>query len=273
VLPGLIILAFWVVSLPSGARLRAFAHASTGAVVPAAVTAWYHTVCFGAPWHTGYAFLARPEFVRGHATGLMGLHLPTVTGFFGLLVGPRRGLFMLAPFTALAVLYGGVRAMRSTDIAARAAFVSFTALLLANAGYYMWWGGAAAGPRHLVPVLPLLAFGAAAAWQSRLRWVLFGLAVVSVFNVLALTAVGIEAPDRGHLLFDYVYHRLARGEVASLSGASNLGIRLGLQKGATLGPILVWLLLGARFLAHALPRDDSTTQVVEDATPGAEAAG
>jgi hypothetical protein len=90
----------------------------------------------------------------------------------------------------------------------------------------------------------------AMAWESRGRWWWAALAALSIANFLVITAVGLEAPDKGNLLFDYAYYRLARGQIASLSGASNIGMRLGLSPGATLGPLLVWLVLGARFLAR-----------------------
>jgi hypothetical protein len=114
----------------------------------------------------------------------------------------------------------------------------------------MWWGGAASGPRHLVPGIAFLAFGLAAALESRARWIAAILLLASAANFLVLTAVGLEAPDHGNALFDYAYRRLLLGDVAALSGASNIGIRMGLARGASLGPLLVWLVLGARFLAR-----------------------
>lgn len=225
-----------------------------GGALPAALIAAYHVACFGGPFRTGYAYVVRPEFVKGHASGLLGIHLPTLEGTVGLLVGTRRGLLFLAPIAAPAIWYGIVHARRNADLASRAGIVAFGALLFVNAGYYMWWGGAAAGPRHLVPVLAFLSIGTAAAWESKHRWWWATLAAVSIANFLAITAVGLEAPDRGNLLADYAYFRLARGQIASLSGASNIGMRLGLSPGATLGPLLVWLVLGGRFLArHVVP--------------------
>lgn len=224
-----------------------------GGAGPALLIAAYHTACFGGPLRTGYAFVVRPEFVKGHASGLLGLHLPSADGTFGLLFGTRRGLLFLAPIAAPAIVFGIQHARSNRDLASRAGILAFGALLFVNAGYYMWWGGAAAGPRHLVPALAFLSVGAAVAWESPRRWWWAALAMLSIANFIVITAVGLEAPDRGNLLLDYAYFRLARGQIASLSGASNIGMRLGLSPGATLGPLLVWLVLGARFLArHAV---------------------
>lgn len=236
-----------------GGRRTAREHAldfALGALGPTALVAAYHVACFGGPFRTGYAFVVRPEFVKGHATGLMGVHLPTLDGMAGLLIGPRRGLFFLAPATAPAIVFGIIHARRTRDFVSSAGILAFGALLVANAGYYMWWGGAAAGPRHLVPAMAYLAIGMAVAWESKNRWLWVGLALISTANFIVLTAVGLEAPDHGNALFDYAYRRLFRGEIASLSGASNIGMRLGLPPGATLGPLLVWLVLGGRFLAR-----------------------
>jgi hypothetical protein len=178
----------------------------------------------------------------------MGIHAPTLEGISGLLIGPSRGLLLISPFAVLALGLGLTSAVRSADRSARVALIAFAGLFLANAGYYMWWGGAAAGPRHLVPCLGFLAFGLAEALDGRWRWIARALLLVSVTNLLVITAVGLEAPDHGNVLFDYAYPRFFRGSVASLSGASNLGIRVGLGRGASLGPLLAWLLLGARFL-------------------------
>jgi hypothetical protein len=174
--------------------------------------------------------------------------LPTWTGLYGLLLGRERGLFFLSPVTALALGFGLARATRRADVTTTTAMVAFIVLLCANGGYYMWWGGAAAGPRHLVPVIGFLAFGLAAAWETRAAPLAGLLVAVSIVNALVLTGVGLEAPDHGDVLFDYAYRRFAGGHLAALPGASNLGIRLGLARPATLGPLVVWLLLGARFL-------------------------
>jgi hypothetical protein len=248
--PAFVLGAFFLATARRDVLRAHLVDLALGSLGPAVLLAGYHTACFGGPLRTGYAFVVRPEFVRGHASGLMGLHLPTLSGVFGLLVGTRRGLFFLAPVTVPAVVFDIRQAKRVADPATRAGILAFAALFFVNAGYYMWWGGAAAGPRHLVPVLAFLSIGMAVAWESPRRWTWTALALLSIFNFLVITAVGLEAPDHGNVLFDYAYRRLARGQIASLSGASNIGVRLGLSPGATLGPLLVWLVLGARFLAR-----------------------
>jgi hypothetical protein len=219
-----------------------------GGVLPAVALGAYHAACFGNPFTTGYAFLPRAEFAGGHSQGFFGVSLPRASAVVGLLVGPRRGLFLVAPVAAVGALGLGVRAVKGSFEERLAALLTMV-LFVANAGYYMWWGGAATGPRHLVPVLPFLALGVAWAWQHRwLRAITFALALVSFANMLAFTAVGVEAPEHGNSLIDYAWAGLVTGRIAHLSGASNLGVRLGLPRNLSLAPLVVWLILGLRYL-------------------------
>jgi hypothetical protein len=66
--------------------------------------------------------------------------------------------------------------------------------------------------------------------------------------VLALTAVGLEAPESGNVLFDYALARLSRAEVSALPSATNLGLLLGLPPLLSLVPWFVWLVLVGRVL-------------------------
>ncbi|MGZ3417650.1 MAG: hypothetical protein ACXVEF_10330 [Polyangiales bacterium] len=224
-----------------------------GGLAPAIAIGLYHTVCFGKPFATGYQFLPRVEFASGHAKGLMGILLPKPAALAGLLVGPRRGLWFVAPITAIGVVGTFARVRRGT-LDERVAAAVFVALLLTNAGYYMWWGGAATGPRHLIPVVPFLALGVACAWDAfpRARAIVVLVSLVSFANMVALTAVGLEAPEHGNALFDYAWPRLFARQIAHLAGASNLGLRLGLPRHLSLAPLLVWIALGLRHLVRKL---------------------
>jgi hypothetical protein len=229
------------------------------------VLAAYHWLAFGLPWKTAYSFIARPEFARGHASGFLGITFPSPRALWGLTFGTERGLFFIAPVALLGfalslstrmspIATEGARAGFKPDV--RHAFaVAALALFAVNASYYMWWGGAAFGPRHLLPVVPLAAYGIARACSERgARVITFLLAAVSFANVLSGTMVGLEAPERGNILSEFAWSHLAAGEVAVMHGSSNLGLRLGLPALATFGPLLAWLVIGSVGVLRGVPK-------------------
>lgn len=219
-----------------------------GALGPALVIGGYHYACFGAPWRTGYSYIVNARFAAGHATGFLGIRVPRLEALVGLLFGRFRGLFYVAP-VALLLLVGVLARARRKDAAAIGGLLAFVALLLVNSSYYMWWGGAAAGPRHLVPVLAFLGLGLPWLWAQRWsRWALYALGAVSALNMLVIAGVGLEAPERGDVLIDFAYARLLQGRLSAIAGASNIGLELGIVRGGTLGPLLVWMLGGAHIL-------------------------
>jgi len=113
----------------------------------------------------------------------------------------------------------------------------------------MWWGGASAGPRHLVPMLPVLAFGVARLWlHPRGRVLVAALGAVSIVEMLAFTSVGIEAPETGDAIFDFILPRLHAGEVSAFPSATNLGLLLGLPPLLSVVPWLAWFALVGRIL-------------------------
>jgi hypothetical protein len=221
-----------------------------GALGPATVIGAYHFACFGAPWRTGYSFITNARFAAGHANGFLGIRWPKIEALGGLSFGRFRGLFYVAPVTLL-MLVGLLARVQQRDAAARAGALAFCALLFVNASYYMWWGGAAAGPRHLVPVLGFLALGLPWIWERRwARWALYGLGAISALNMLVIAGVGLEAPERGDVLIDFAYARFLQGRLSMIAGSSNLGLEFGLVRGGTLGPLLVWMLGGAYILGR-----------------------
>ena len=247
---ALIGLSFLFVTKPAD-RLGALRNLVLGAALPIAVLAAYHTVAFGAPWRTGYSFMTKPEFVAGHASGLLGIHLPTGAGAFGLSFGTRRGLFYLSPIAVIGVLFGIAHVRRRRDWAFAVGLACLGLLFFLNAGYYMWWGGAANGPRHLIPALPFLAAGVVVGLRARQLWVralTVAAGLFSVLNYTLLTAVGIEAPEQGDLLYAYAWPRFESGRLATFAGGSNLGLKLGLHGGASLIPLVLWGGLGFGYL-------------------------
>ncbi|HET7771765.1 MAG TPA: hypothetical protein VFN74_23530, partial [Chloroflexota bacterium] len=130
---------------------------AAGAAPAGLVLAAYHTLAFGAPWRTGYAFVdSSGPFAAAHASGLLGVSLPHPGIALELFAGAQRGLLVVAPWLALA-LVGVASEWRRDRAAVAQAMAVFFALLAINAGYAVWDGGASWGPRHLVAALPFLA--------------------------------------------------------------------------------------------------------------------
>ena len=262
------VLVAW--TLAAGARDRAkmtCRDLAIGAALPLAALAVVHTACYGAPWRTGYSYIARPEFAAGHAKGLLGVQWPRLDVLVDLLVGPRRGLVYVAPVTAVLAAWWGT-SLRQAGWASRAAASAAAALLVANAGYYMWWGGAASGPRHLVPVIALLGLGVPAVWdQAAARWACIALAILSALDMLVVAAVGLEAPEQANVL-RWAWGKLLAGKLAVVPGSSNLGIELGLPRAGSLGPWLAWALIGLRLVwrsAKAIDQEPSRDAGSRDA--------
>jgi hypothetical protein len=248
--PVVTLMLWLLMRAPRPSRAGLVLNLALGGLVPAALVAAYLTVVFGAPWRTGYSFESQPEFVAGHASGLLGLHLPSIDGLWGLTFGVRRGLFYLAPLMLLAVVRTIRMAIRRADTSVQAGLAALLGLLLLNAGYYMWWGGAAMGPRHLIPGITFLGAGIASSFRSRYLWLrslATVLAAVSVCFCTAATLVGIEAPEHGDLLQHWVLRRV-REAAFNLSSGSNLGIKLGLSPALSVLPLLLWMTVGFFYL-------------------------
>jgi hypothetical protein len=249
--PAALVGLWFLFTVMPALRVRALANLALGAALPVLVLAAYHTAAFGLPWRTGYSFMTKPEFVAGHASGLLGIHLPTLQGAYGLTFGARRGLFYLSPLAIIGVLFGYAHVRRRRDWAFSVGLACLGALFFLNAGYYMWWGGSANGPRHLIPGLPFLAAGVMVGLRARQVWVrLMTLAagLFSVVNYMLLTAVGLEAPERGNLLYDYAWPHFVSGRLGTFAGGSNLGLKLGLPGALSLVPLLLWAVVGFAYL-------------------------
>ncbi len=224
---------------------RAAAAFLLGATPAAAVLLGYHAAAFGGPLSTGYAHVQSPLFA-GQQSGFFGIGWPRPGVVISLLFGRLRGLFWVAPVLLLAAI-GLPRLVRTTRLWPAAALPAF--FLLVNGGYYMWWGGSAYGPRHLLPALPFLTLGllAVPAPLARARLPLLAL---SMANALAATAIGPEAPARGDLLADHIWSFVLAGRVAVESGTSNLGLEMRLPGLLSLVPLLCLWAAGANVILH-----------------------
>jgi hypothetical protein len=165
-LPGLVLGVLAVRRL----RTRGSFALLAGAALPVLLLAAYNLACFGSPFALSVGHESYRSFAALEEQGVFGVSWPTASGFVGLLASPSRGLLVWAPVSLVAVV-GAMRGRRSQeDRAARIALVTAPLLLLlAMSGYPNWHGGWFAGPRYLLPVLPLVfvlvAMGAESALQ------------------------------------------------------------------------------------------------------------
>ncbi|MCG5056408.1 MAG: hypothetical protein KA712_26010 [Myxococcales bacterium] len=234
------------------------------AAFPLALALLYNTAAFGGPFRLGYGHLHRDEFAAGMGRGLFGIGWPSPLVMLKQTFGRSRGLFYTTPlllFATLGLCTWRRRTRAWPDVPAVAGFTVVSSLFL-SAGYYMWWGGAALGPRHVIFALPFWAMGLLVTWreppepggqgpESRAhRWYrqgAFAAWSLSILNMLLGTAVGLEAPLTSDVLFRYVYPSTAMGHVPSLPGASNLGRLVGLSGALSLLPLVaLWLIYISR---------------------------
>jgi hypothetical protein len=152
-----------VLCRPDGRAERALALA-VGALAPALLLGVYHHVCFGSPFSIGSHHLADPAYRDAYARGWLGVQWPDPRALLELTLLPRRGLFFYAPVLLLAPL-GWARAWRRPAERPEtiAAIATVAAILLFSITTVDWSGGWSFGPRYLVPAIPFLLTGVAAA--------------------------------------------------------------------------------------------------------------
>jgi hypothetical protein len=191
---------------PHASRLAAWAAGVAIGVAPLLV---YNLLAFGSPFRTSYDLEN-----RGDAVNLFGA--PSIDVALELLLS-EHGLLVISPVLVLGLagllllFRSGHRAEALTAVGVVASYVAF------NSAFYSPFGGFSPGPRYLVPTLPFLALGVAAAYR-RLPLVTGSVTVVSIAAMAGLTATHPQAGWDGRWL-----DRLADGEV-SQTAASLFGV-------------------------------------------------
>lgn len=116
----------------------------------------------------------------GYGAEILRFTTPLGDGLFGLLLSPGRSIFLYAPVAAVGVL-GLSRAPRPAKILCAGTPLL---LLVVVARWWSWEGGTAWGPRHLLPVLPLLVAPAALVSARVVRAAFVAGAFVNIPGVL-----------------------------------------------------------------------------------------
>jgi hypothetical protein len=114
-----------------------------------AILAWYQFVCFGSPFVTTYTYAVT------HSDVTTGFNNPLQRGLMGLLITPRRGLFLYSPILLFG-LYGLVKMLQNKSERKEALlFISLFLILLIFFALQKYSSGWIFGSRRLTPVLPL----------------------------------------------------------------------------------------------------------------------
>ncbi len=223
---------------PRRELVRLLAIALAAAAIPIALLLYYHAVCFGSPFATGYNYAT--TYGADHDHGLLGMTHPTLTALVGVTVAPDNGFFALAPWWLLAIPGGiilwraGERALVVTCASVAAVFFFF----ISSLGF--WRAGWELGPRYIVAMqpflLPLVA-AALAKWRGRvaLGGGAAGLILVGVaIYTLACATLPYWPDTLRDPLYEVTFRLLGDGAVAP-----SLGRALGVHGLASIAPFVL----------------------------------
>lgn len=141
-----------------------------GTTLPLTLLIMYDIIAFDTPFPVSYSYSVVQR--EAYQTGFMGITYPRLEALYGLTFSPFRGLFVRAPWLLLA-LPGFVLWWKQEHFREELwVVVGITlSMLLFYSSAVLWWGGFAAGPRHIVPALPFMTLGAvpilSALWNLR----------------------------------------------------------------------------------------------------------
>ena len=182
-------------SIPS-TRRRQIASIVAGAIVVAAALHFgWNAYRFGLPLEFGYDWTRRILVMPPRVFALD--ELPR--GVAVLLLAPGKSLFVWAPMLVMSLVNAGATWRRDRALAI-GLLTAIVLGLLVYGGYLYPEGGFAHGPRHLVPIVPLLALAAAGpASRAHSTPLVCACAVVGVLMALPATAVSF-IEDQGVLV-------------------------------------------------------------------------
>ncbi len=237
--------------------VRRVATYGAGVAVGVAPLLAFDTWAFGSPFRLSYSNAVIDPGASGHDIvgandqGLFGVGAPSPRALLELLAS-GKGLLVLTPVTVagavgLVALY---RAGRRPEALLAGWVVGL--FLVYNASYYLPFGGWVPGPRFLVPALPFLAIGVAAAYRA--CWpATIALATISVGWMVAATVAEplIEGDDAFSWLDRIREGDLAATLVTTLGGGRSF-------TGAI--PVLACIAVAVTVAVAVLPRPRPTWQ-------------
>ena len=138
------------------ARRRELVRFVLGGIPCVVALLWYNHAITGSFVKMPYDYEVETAFSEMRSG--YGITLPQPSALWGLLFSTYRGMFFYAPALIVVafsyLLTRGPKVFR--DIASTPLGVLTIAYLLLISSYFVWWGGWAYGPRHLIPLAMLL---------------------------------------------------------------------------------------------------------------------
>ena len=189
-------------------------------------TTWPHSGRHS-QWDTGIRRLPAPSNPECSVSAA-----PSWESVYGLTFSPYRGLFLLSPFLLLAPagFYAMFRRDRRSRDLATVLLLIIVALFTYNVCYWSWSGADAAGPRHLVSLLPFLSLPiilvlnrARRAWQRAAIALLIGISIIEVW-ILSLAGQSFPSEMVARPILDYALPLVRAGQLRF-----NLGTAMGLH--------------------------------------------
>ncbi len=226
-----------------------------GLLPGAVIVLGYNWICFGDPLSFPYAHEAMPIAREVQSQGLFGLKTPKLIPFLKLLFSPFRGLFFVSPFLVFAIAgyFYMFKRTENDDLQSsvgmsrkRLLGLSLTAVLcyiLLNSSYLAWSGGAAYGPRHLIPAIPFFLIPIAYLFRARPRAYLPFAIIFVIYSVL-FNLIGVSGGPIAHEYLRNPVRDAALLYVITGNIYPNWGSLLGIHGLASLIPLgLIWLIL------------------------------
>jgi len=234
-----------------------------GAIGPFLLLMYYNYACFGNPLVLSYRFeTPNPEF-EGMKKGFFGITNFNLSRLYEITFGPQRGLYRTSPLLLLCIPGFYYMFKRKEYRPEFYLFLSVTlAFIIMNSSYYAYNGGAAMGPRHIIPILPFMSAGLIFYLErfresSTAKSIFKILFAVSFFMMLFGTAVDPRLPPVNLEVNTFIFMRLLFGIYSVVPGflchSFNLGALVFIYCSHTLFrapflitliPLLIFLIVG-----------------------------